>query len=270
MSVKDNAILTLTQLGLTFLESKVYIILCKYGKLSTKEISKFGKMAQSDVYRVVKSLQHKGLIQKQIQKPAIYKATPFKTGSAFLLERKKSNYDKLERKIEQLNLQFKENSTKPRIDEESEFLMVPKRENIVKKINEAIDRSKKRVDLCLTWQRFYNGMTHAFAESSEKAWARGVQFRIVLEAPQETLLQKKAEEFCRKSPMCSIRFIPSSPKTVMGLYDEKEVFIVVKPNEGLFQSPALWSSNQSLITALQECFDLLWLTSMKEPNQNSA
>ncbi len=269
MSVNDNAILTLTQLGLTFLESKVYIILCKYGKLSTKEVSKFGKMAQSDVYRVVKSLQNKGLIQKQIQKPSIYKATPFKTGSAFLLERKKSNYDKLERKIEQINLQFKENSTKPLIDEESEFLMVPKRENIVK-INEAIDRSKKRVDLCLTWQRFYNGMTHAFAESSEKAWARGVQFRIVLEAPQEALLQKKAEEFCRKSPMCSIRFIQSPPKTVMGLYDEKEVFIVVKPNEGLFHSPALWSNNQSLITALQECFDLRWLTSMKKPNHNSA
>ena len=67
-------------------------------------------------------------------------------------------------------------------------------------------------------------MIYTFADNAEKAWARGVQFRIVLETPQEALAQKKAAEFCGKNALCNIRFVPTHPKTVMGIYDEKEVF----------------------------------------------
>jgi len=35
---------------------------------------------------------------------------------------------------------------------------------------------------------------------------------------------------------------------VLGIYHKKEVFVVVDPREGLFDSPALWSNNQSLIS----------------------
>jgi hypothetical protein len=57
-----------------------------------------------------------------------------------------------------------------------------------------------------------------------------------------------------------------SPNTVIGIYDKKEVFIVIDPKEGLFDSPALWSNNQSLITVVKDYFEILWLTAMEEPN----
>ena len=63
--------------------------------------------------------------------------------------------------------------------------------------------------------------------------------------------------------------MPENPKTVLGIYDKKEVFIIVDPTGDLFDSPALWSNNKSLITAIQEYFDLLWLTSMQHPNETS-
>lgn len=264
----DDAVLTLTKLGLTTLESKVYLILCKYDELSTKQISKLSEIAQSDVYRVLKTLQKKGLVEKRIENPSTYKSVQFETGSTFLLNRKKSEYRDLKRKMSQLNKQFqKTKKVNCVLSEESHFLMIPKRENVVKRIIQAIDRSEKSVDLYLSWKRFYRGMTQVFTSSIEKAWTRGVQFRIVAEAPKETAAQKKASEFCRISPNCKVRFMPDRPKTVLGLYDQKEVFIIINPKEGLFDSPALWSNNQSLITAIQEYFDLLWLVSSKHLDQ---
>ena len=69
--------------------------------------------------------------------------------------------------------------------------------------------------------------------------------------------------------MCNIRFLPRHPNTVIGLYDNRELFVIVNPKEDLFDSPALWSNNQSLITAIQEYFDLLWFISMQHPDEKS-
>jgi len=268
MIISDDAVTVLTQLGLTPLESKVYIVLCKYGKLNTKEISKLTKTAQADIYRVVKSLQQKGLVEKQIEKPVSFKSVPFDVGAAFLLERKKTEHNVLQQKTEHLSLQFKQNDiSKPFMSEDAHFLLIPKREHIVKKIGEAIDRSERRVDLFLSWKRLHRGMTSAFVKSAKRAWSRGVQFRIVVENPKEPAAQKKAVECCEINPMCNIRFLPDHPKTVLGLYDKKEVFIIVNPKGDLHDSPALWSNNQSLITAIQEYFELLWLISMKHPGK---
>jgi sugar-specific transcriptional regulator TrmB len=264
----DDAVLALTQLGLTVLESKIYMVLCKYGKLSTKEISKLTKTAQSDVYRVGKKLQQKGLVEKQIENPVSYKPIPFEAGSQFLLQRKEAEYKDLRQKIKKIDqrLKKKTNDT-PTISADSHFLMMPRRENIVKKIAEAINRSERKVDLVLSWKRLHRGFTSTFVENTDKAWSKGVKFRIVVETPPDAMGQKKAVEFCRKNPMCNIRFLPSHPKTVVGLYDEKEVFVIVNPREDLLNSPALWSNNQSLITAIQEYFELLWLTSMRQPSE---
>jgi hypothetical protein len=58
---------------------------------------------------------------------------------------------------------------------------------------------------------------------------------------------------------------PGSPKTVLGIYDKKEVFMIIDPKEGLFDSPALWSNSQSLISVVQDYFEILWLTTMEKP-----
>ena len=266
MNIDNYAFLTLTQLGLTVLESRIYLGLCKNGKLSTKEISKVTKTAQSDIYRVVKSLQNKGLVEKQIEKPVRYKAISFETGSIFLLDRRKAECKDLQKKISRINRQLKKKSMdKNSLVYESQFVMIPKRENIVRKIGEAIERSEEEVNLVLSWKRLDAGLTDTFLESSERAWSRGVQFEIVVEAPQNQRAKKKAVEFCRINPMCHIRFLPDCPKTVLGVYDKKEVFVIVNPMEDLLDSSALWSNNQSLVTAIHEYFELLWLISMENP-----
>jgi sugar-specific transcriptional regulator TrmB len=271
VSSEETVVQTLIQLGLTILESRIYIALSKYQNLTTKELSKMTKTSQPDVYRVLYKLQNKGLVEKIIEKPARFKAVPLEKGINFLIQRKKIEQDTLLTKAELLIHTFRESShnKEPVETLKSQFIMIPQKEDIVSKIKEAIDLSEKTVDLYLTWVRFTNGFSSVFIKNCERAWKRGVHFRIVVESPKEKAAQKQAMQFSKKSPFCSIRFLPGKSKTVTGIYDKKEIFIIVNPTENLFHSPALWSNNQSLLTVIQEHFDILWLISMEQPNQKS-
>jgi sugar-specific transcriptional regulator TrmB len=268
VSSEETLVQTLTQLDLSSLQAKIYVALSKYQSLTTKELSELTKTSQPDVYRVLDKLQNESLIEKIIQRPARFKAVPLEKGIRFLMQRKKIEHNNLLTKTDLLIHTFRErsNNKKPAKTLKSQFIMIPQRELIVSKIRGSIDQAKKTVDICLSWKRLLNGLTNVFIKNSERAWNRGVHFRIIVENPPGKEEKEMAIQFCKKSPFCSIRFLPERPKTVSGIYDEKEVFIIVDPAEGLFDSPALWSDSQSLITAIQEYFDFLWLTSKKNPS----
>jgi sugar-specific transcriptional regulator TrmB len=244
----EDRMQTLTRLGLTILEARMYLALCRYGTLNTKELSKCTKTAQTDTYRVLTKLQGKGLVEKIIRTPAKFKAVPIETSIESLLDKKKVEYDDLKKKTKLLIHSLKEKLVEKPETEPSQFALIPQSEAIVKKIREAIEKSKKSVDIFLSWKRFSLGITSTFAESSQKAWERGVKFRIIVESPEETADVELARQFCRKSPFCSIRFLPRPPNTVLGIYDKEHFFVIVDPRKGLFDSPALWSNNLSLLS----------------------
>jgi len=267
MLSQENAIQTLMQLGLTILEARIYLTLSRYESLATKELSEFAKTSRPDTYRVLAKLQEKGLIEKIITKPTKFKAIPMETGVAFLLKRKQVEHKSLETKSKLLLQAIKERpAPKPPEVVTSHFALIPQREPVVKKINEAIDDAKKSVDIFLSWKRFFLGITSTFAKSSQKAWEREVKFRIVVESPEKTADVELARQFCRKSPFCEIRFLPIPPKTVLGIYDQKHFFVIVDPKKGLFDSPALWSNSKSLLSVIQDYFEMLWLTAKAEPS----
>jgi sugar-specific transcriptional regulator TrmB len=253
MLPQKNIIQTLMQLGLTILEAKIYLTLSRYESLATKELSELAKTSRPDTYRILDRLQKRGLIEKIITNPAQFQAIPMETGVAFLLERKQVEHKNLEAKSKILLQAIKEKpAPEPPEVVASHFALVPQKEPVVKRINDAID----------------NGITSTFAKSSQKAWEREVKFRIIVESPEETADLERARQFCRKSPFCEIRFLPNPPKTVLGIYDQKHFFVILDPKKGLFDSPALWSNNQSLLSVIQDYFEMLWLTAMAEPSNS--
>jgi sugar-specific transcriptional regulator TrmB len=255
----------LTRLGLTPLEARIYLSLCKYGRLTAKALNCLTKIAQPDIYRVATQLQKQGMIEKVIEKPVRFGAIPIEKGVAFLLERRKADQNDLKLKSELLLREFKERPSEAIEIETAHFVMIPQKEIIVNKIREAIEKSTRNIDMYLSWKRFFTGVKDTFAECSENAWAIGVRFRVVVEKPETAADIELANQFSRRSPFCNVRFLQGSPKTVFGIYDKKEVFIIVNPKSGLLDSPALWSNNQSLISAMRDYFEVLWHNATGKP-----
>jgi len=254
----------LIDLGLTLLQTRVYLALVESGPLKISAISKASNVARPDVYSTLSKLQQLGLVEQIIRKPLMYRAVPLDRGLSFLLETKTDQYEKVRAEtLLFLDLAKKENTGKKKKLESPQFVLIPKGRTVLDRINTAIEKAQLSIDLVLPWKRFSSGIVSTFAESMENAWSRKVKTRLILEQPSPNKTVKQLVQFCRERSCVQIRFMPSCPETVFGIYDKREVFVVVFPEKGMIGSPALWSNNRSLIALAEDYFEILWLTSQK-------
>jgi len=88
---------TLTKLGLTLNQARVYLALATQNQLSAREISKNAGITRQKVYRIIPQLLNKGLAIKQLTHPATYKATLPKNALHTLLEQRKRENNQLKK-----------------------------------------------------------------------------------------------------------------------------------------------------------------------------
>lgn len=254
----DSELQTFTDLGLILREAKIYLALVKSGPSKVSTISKLSDVARPDVYRTLNKLQELGLVEKIVANPLIFKAVPLDIGLHLLLKNKAEEYNQLKVKTKLLLHEFKRNdSNKAPEIEGAQFVLIPQGAMVVKRINEAIKSAQSHVDFFLSWKEFSREITTTCTENIQKAWNRGVKFNFVVENPEDEGAKEQAIIFCRKSPACQLRFFPIHPKTEMEIFDRKELFIIVNPNEELPYSSALWSNNKSLLELARGYFNVL-------------
>jgi len=253
----------LMDLGLTLVQAKVYMALVRSGPSRTSAISKISKVAQPDIYKTLSKLQEIGLVEKIIKTPLEYRATPMNEGISLLLKTKTKRYEKVRAEAKILLSTAK--IEKPDVEKQMEtpqFVLIPRR-TVIEKINTAIAQAQISMDLLLSWKRFSRGIISTFAESMESAWAKNVKIRFIIESPSKSKTAKQLIQFCGEKPFSQIKIIRHCPTIVLGIYDKKEVFLIVKPKTDLSGSPALWSNNPSLIALAKDHFEILWFTAME-------
>jgi sugar-specific transcriptional regulator TrmB len=255
----------LTDLGLTLKQARVYMALVESGSLKISTISKVSKVARPDVYRTLSKLQQLGLVEKIIITPLEYRATPINEGISRLLNTKTQQYEKVRAEAKILLSTAKKEEPKKKQINTPQFVLIPKR-TVIERIKNAIEKAQLSVDAVLSWKRFSQGIISMFAESMEIALTKNVRIRFVIESPPEGKTSEQLVQLCGKKPFCRVRFMPHYPEAVFGIYDGKEIFMVIQSKTDLPSSPALWSNNPSLIGLAKDYFKILWLTSMEIPN----
>ncbi len=256
----------LFNLGLTLKQARIYIALAKSGPSRINEISKVSKVARTDVYSALEKLQQIGLVEKLIQTPPCYRAIPLKKGLTLLLETRTQQYQKTKAETEILQKTLEIGTSDTIQTKSSQFILVPEGRAVLDRIRNAIETAQHSIDLIVSWKRFSTGISHTFAENIEKAWAKKVKIRFIVEMPPRDRTSKHLVEFFREKPSSQIRFVRGHPKTVFGIYDKKQVFVVVISKRDLQSSPALWSDNEALVSLASDLFEALWLTSSEGLN----
>lgn len=175
---QDEPIQILINLGLTFLQTKVYITLAKSGASTGRTTAKKAHVASQDVYRILNELQEKGLVEKIVTKPAMYKATPFKEGVSVLLQNKKEEYLKIETQAKMVNDFSFENINSDTMQEKLHFI-IDSEYTLIKKAHEKMaEMAKKSIDIIVPLRM---DRTMVFRDWSflETAARRGVKIRII-------------------------------------------------------------------------------------------
>lgn len=267
MAFEPSEVQTLLNLGITSSQARIYLALAKFGPLKISSIAKQSKVARPDVYRTLSSLNELGLVEQIVEAPVQFQAVPIEKGLESLLRKKTQEYDNLKKDTETLITAFKLKDTAKEIQTPaSRFILIPQKDLVIRTQRENIDAAQNSIDLILTWNRFNHGTGDVFAQSLRNALNRNVKFRFLIESPP---LEKAVEQTLAftKKHSCEVRFLDKQPKTVLGIYDNNKLMVIVEPEVDLpGGSPALWTNNKSLIALVRDYFDILWLTAMEKPN----
>lgn len=258
MQTEQERIQILTELGLNSCEARVYIAIASIGTCTARSISKSAKVTKPDVYRSLKTLQERALIEKIISSPTLFKARPVGESISLLLELKDKKYKLLREKSKQLKRSFK-NSIVPLEPQEAgqQFILISGKEAELGRRRKETKNAKKSIDMINSWKRFPQ-TAFFYAEDNKEALQRGVKIRVITEEAENSGNISKFYEDAKKAGFYRIRYATFPISAVVSIYDEKEVIIVTSPSASFGEANILWSNNESIVKVMQEYFEMLW------------
>jgi sugar-specific transcriptional regulator TrmB len=264
LKTQEDAVNTLEELGLTMVQAKTYLAIIENNVSTIKEIASTSKVARTDLYRSIRELEEKGLVERVLSKPNRFQAVPIGECVDSLYRRIVERNIELQKKIAKLRNDCKNNENKSLTEANaSKYVLVPK-SRAIERIGKAIDSTKEYIDVVSSWKRFSTAIFSS-ANKLEHAWSRGVECRFVIEKPESLETLQNGLGSCRKNPHCRIRFIPSSPRTVLSIYDGKEGMVIENPIAPLKESSILLSNNRSFISMIHDFFEIVWITAKEDP-----
>jgi sugar-specific transcriptional regulator TrmB len=255
--IKDEDIKTLTCLGLTERQAKVYLALLLTGASKAEVISKASMVQRQEIYRVVTHLQEIGLVEKKVNTPIMFNAVPIEDALEILIHRKTQEFNETCSKARTLARELKQVSSTSYADHDS-FFSITSGGDYNKRFKEATDNSQEKVVLITTWKRFRLGFTD-FEDSIKNSLKRGVVTQcITTEKPEGERYPGWVEQvLAKKTPNFMLKTIVGPPPTILVVYDQAEMALCINET-GDLRGAHLWSNNNRLIALGRAYFDCVW------------
>jgi sugar-specific transcriptional regulator TrmB len=266
LTVQDEAVETLTGLGLTMLQAKVYLALAKNGESTVKEIAKNSKVARQDLYRITPELLNIGLIEKLIYTPIKFKAIPVQEAIDILLERRKKEITTLELKSKDILKSFRENEFRKSRESEDHFIIINDLHARLIKAKKQFETTKQTVEIITKWS-FFLTYTLEVMDELAKALSRGTTVKIVTQRPEHfKSLPNDLKKIMNHSGF-EIRYVSHLPSSIVAVFDKEEVNISLSSEKTPMESGMLVSNNLSLVELSHNYFEIMWMNALKEQPQ---
>jgi sugar-specific transcriptional regulator TrmB/pimeloyl-ACP methyl ester carboxylesterase len=256
--------------GLTSKEADIYIFLAKNVVLTGGEISKRTKIARSLVYRILKNLQTKGLVEPTLESPTRFVAVPFDKALDLIIKAKKQEALKVEREKQDLLADWKTISkTEPAVEYER-FVIIEGNKKIHLKMLQMLKDAKKHFSGMLT----ISGLAHAeqfgvFDAAYNHPLKNRLKFQFVTNVNAENLeafklFKPKLRTELDLRARSSITEITLLPRMVTK--DKEEVLFFIRPEEGTLTrrhgDVCIYTNCTSLVETFNGIFQNLWHNSL--------
>jgi sugar-specific transcriptional regulator TrmB len=251
LEFQTSEVQTLINLGLTGTQAKIYLSLAMFGPSSIAATAKKSKLTKLDTFRTLVKLEKEGLVEKIVKSPT---QTLFKAISAdrtLKTLRNKKNQPKSTFESVILNLKGKQQKL-------NSFEVIHQKEAITQRINLAVNQAEKSIDLIASW----NAFSEAYQVIPEKN-VPNVSRRYIIEQPPKNKPFNLIREY--NNDICALRYIQTSPKSELVIFDKKEVIIIDFKGSDVDNSQALWTNNKSMMLMAQNFFDNLWQEATQKP-----
>jgi sugar-specific transcriptional regulator TrmB len=257
----------LKNLGLTGKEAEVYIFLAKHGMKRTGEVSKGVRTDKSEVYRILKSLQSKRLVEKTLETPTRFTVVPFETILDSFVKAKREEAASVEKAKEELLSYFERFS---RIGPEAvpeKFAVIEGDKKIYPKILQMAKETRNQLSAVATvlglMRAEQSGIIDAALNHPLKS---KIQFRFLTELSEQNLDAMKT--LLKKIPKTKVNFKGRSselglqlpPRMVIRDNEEILFFITPKTDRVIAEQDdvCLWTNCSALVQSFTSVFEDSW------------
>jgi len=248
----------LQELGLTFLQAKVYLALIRLqGDSSVKTISTTSNVARQDVYQTLTDLQEISLIEKVINNPSTFRAIPIQETVAILAERKNQKTIALQAKAIEVFQTIAKIEAEHIQQKNHKFVLIPKKEALINRTKKAFENAQQNVLATSPWQHVVQ-WSFLLDESVKNCLDRGVKIRWITNTPTDakafrikmrSLLKERNFKLKIKSNNLAIRY---------RIYDDNDVILAIATSPNAGGSPALVTTNPLIVEMLKDHFEMNW------------
>ncbi len=271
----------LNQLGVSHREVKLYLYLAKSGPQKAIEISKNLKIHKVEVYRFLRNLENKGLIESTLERPMRLTAIPFEQVIDSLITERKKTTASLEEKKNEILTKWNLISAEKLPVTSERFVVLSGRGNVYLKILHLVRETQKEVLAITTDIGFMladqNGfLSHGITEAVEKSRKSQVHARVLTQVTKENLSISKSfsQRLQRHSLSVEIRHLDLetrfAPRLVIRDREEAVVFLTPKTTSAASRDETgLWTNNKTVVYAFEALYQELWRISKTLPERVS-
>ena len=253
---------------LTETESEVYIFLVKSGIQKARDISSSLKMHKAQVYRILKDLEKRGMVEQTLESPSRFTAISFEKLLDVIIRGKREEANSLEDMKDDLMVYLRSIV----VDEPStlteKVMVLEGRSNVYSRILELLEETEKEFLLLTTELGVIRGdLAGLFEAAITKATEKqNVYGRILTPVTNNNF--KIIQQIVDKASINNINFEWRHVNLVSKLFprfiikDEEEVLSFISPKEDLSidnkEDTGLWTNSKAFVYAQKAFFEELW------------
>jgi sugar-specific transcriptional regulator TrmB len=260
-SLEENLSI-LVELGLSYLQAKVFLTLAKSRTLKASEISSLTGIARPDVYRVLVQLDEAGLVEVMLSKPEEFQALSIEECVSNLIQRRILKTADLQKKALILTQDFKGKLENEEPEEKFQFKLISNKEAVFAKAEKMTKNAQKTICFLASRRRMIAWLLN-YLPIMEEAIERKVCCQIIMPKADNDRSLRKITEALDKYPNFSLRTISEVPSVGLSVWDRKETMLNTLAIDTPLPHPALWSNNKSIVEVSQNYFDCTWQKAKK-------
>jgi len=248
----------LSKFDLTDNQSKVYIFLGKYGSKTAPEVCRALKIARTETYQLLATLQKKGIVLATFGHPIKFSALKLNKAVKTLVNAEKErvkSLEKQEEKIIKLWDSIPEFLKEKTDDSENRFQMLEGANPINAKLNEMVSEAKNEI-IVLGSEKDYLRLYHS--DFLENITNKKCESKIITSCTDKTMY------IFENIDKNQIKCMPASLKDEICFImkdDEEMIFFTKKDGQTLQSISAMWTDSKPLMYSMRLLFEFIWSTS---------
>jgi sugar-specific transcriptional regulator TrmB len=257
----------LAKFGLSNNEIRIYIYLARSGARKAREVSDALSLHRTETYKILRSLEKRGLVSSVFEKPLKFIATSFEKTIDILIKAKKLRIEFLERKKKDIVDLW---SSLPQLEIEPErkevFQVLEGKEQFNLKADEILEKTRKEICIFAPDSDLLRLYHSGFTDKLEK-FSKSKNIKILL-------LTNHTQKSCfivGKTKLANVKYTPPNIEDLPGfiIADHEHLLFSIKGDRDpeILESgkkstrvTAFWTNYEAFVSVLKTLFFKLWKT----------